>query len=418
MNLPRNGRVVVIDDLIEEGLPLVKLLSKNGVSTTYFTGLDKDELPTEPLADIRLVFLDMVIGTSQPDKNKLATVLNILKKIIGRQNSPYILIAWTKHKELIQEIQKFSEIAPPFITLDLEKSKCRNEDGGYDLEKIESKLEEILEEFGTFHLFVLWENIVHQSTNQIMKEFSSLYPADDKWSENLSNVFYQCAIAYAGKQLDKNDSKDIIHNGLLTFNRSFMDTLENSIQEFNPAGIKINFNPVKNLPVGVCARINSKLLLQESSGNNAIYPGNIYEIEKRSLFEIDIAELFNKEFDKYKDKDDLLNQVKHIMLEVSPSCDFAQDKWKRSRILHGVIWPEEYCQKIKKCEYIYVSPYLERNGSIFKIVFDLRYFTSRAFDNIRDKRASFRLKHDLLVDIQSQLARHINRPGVISLEAN
>jgi len=418
MNLPRYGRVVVIDDEEAEGLPLIKLLSKNGVSTTYFTGLDKDELPPEPLTDIRLVFLDIVIGVRQPDKSQVSTILNILKKIIGRQNSPYILIAWTKHEELIQEIQKFSEIALPFITLNLEKSKCKKSDGSFDLEKIETKLKERMESVGAFHLFVLWENIVHQSTNQIIKEFSSLYPADDQWSENLSNVVYKLALAYAGKQLDKNDSKDIIHNGLLTFNRSFMDTLENAVQEFDPGEIKINFDSAQDIPIEVRARINSKLLLQESSGNNAIYPGNIYEIEERSLSEIDIAELFNKEFDKYKDKDDLLNQVKHIMLEVSPPCDFAQDKWRRSRILHGVMWPQKHCHKIKKCEYIYISPDLEKNGSIFKLVFDLRYFTSQAFDTIRKKKASFRLKHDLLVDIQSHLARHINRPGVISLEAN
>jgi len=37
LNLPRSGRVVVIDDKSNEGLPLIKVLSKDKISVTYFT---------------------------------------------------------------------------------------------------------------------------------------------------------------------------------------------------------------------------------------------------------------------------------------------------------------------------------------------------------------------------------------------
>jgi hypothetical protein len=414
MNLPQNGRVVIIDDKIEEGLPLVKVLAKNGVPATYFTGLDKDELPSEPIQDVRLVFLDIVIGPKQSDKNQIATVGNILRRIIGPQNSPYILIAWTKHRELIDKILDISGVCLPIITLNLEKYKSMEEN--YDLSKIEVRLKQELKKAGIFHVFILWENIVHKSANRIIKEFSSFYDYDENWNGKLSDVFFHLAAAYAGKQLKKNNKKDIIQKGLLTFNGTFLDTLENFIRRFIPPDITINFDSTGSISGEICAKINSKLLLLDSSKTNSVHPGNIYEIDNTSKHKPEIAELFHSTLDNYKERDEFLAQLRYVLLEVSPTCDFAQNKWKNSRLLSGVMWPEKHFRKIKKADYIYKSPYFEANGNIFYLVFDLRFLTSLSFDTLKKKKPVFRVKHEFLVDVQSCLARHMNRPGVISLD--
>jgi hypothetical protein len=420
MNLPQNGRVVVIDDKIDEGLPLVKVLAKKGVPTTYFTGLDKDELPSEPIQDVRLVFLDIVIGPKQSEKNQIAIVGNILRKIIGPENSPYILIAWTKHKELIEKIKNITGVSPPLITLNLEKYKCVEEN--YDLGKIESMLKQELEKAGVFHLFVLWENIVHKSANQIIKEFTSFYENDSNWDRNLSNILFHLASAYAGKQL-VNEKKDIIQNGMLTFNGTFIDSLENTMQGLDYSEININFNHRKEISENICAKINSKLLLIESIDSRPTHPGNIYEIKDSSSLKVNVQELFNQEFDKYTRKEDFLKKIKFIQLEVSPTCDFAQGKWRLSRLLPGVMWPSDhllfYSKKkkrdvglIKGAEYIYSSPLFEKNDQTFKMVFDFRYLITSPFTALDKIKPSFVIRHQLLVDIQSHLARHINRPGV------
>jgi hypothetical protein len=80
------------------------------------------------------------------------------------------------------------------------------------------------------------------------------------------------------------------------------------------------------------------------------------------------------------------------------------------------MWPKEHSKKIKNANYIYKSPYFEANGRIFYLVFDLRILTSLSFDTLKKKKPVFRVKHEFLVDVQSCLARHMNRPGVISLE--
>jgi hypothetical protein len=82
---------------------------------------------------------------------------------------------------------------------------------------------------------------------------------------------------------------------------------------------------------------------------------------------------------------------------------------------------------IKTAEYIYASPIFEINDLTCKLVLDFRYLTALSFEELKDLygpnnskksqelQLSFCLRHQMLVEIQSQLARHLNRPGVISL---
>jgi hypothetical protein len=144
-------------------------------------------------------------------------------------------------------------------------------------------------------------------------------------------------------------------------------------------------------------------------------PGNIYKWENQ----VKINDLFNGDIDSYPQKNSFLEKLKYILLEVSPSCDYAQDKWKLHRVILGVMWPENDLKKIKKtADYIYFSPIFEVEGKIYKFVFDLRYLTTLSFGELKDKEPALRIRHDLLIDIQSKVAGHINRPGVICLEQN
>ena|SRR3990172_11902771 len=143
MNLPENGRVIVVDDkIIEEGLPLIKALSKNGVPVTFFTGIS-DELPDQPLPDVRIIFLDIVLGTEgQSDKTKISTAVGVINRLIGNDNTyaPYLIIAWTKHEELIEGIKQSLRNNPPVFILDLEKNECKDGNGEYAIPIIENKL--------------------------------------------------------------------------------------------------------------------------------------------------------------------------------------------------------------------------------------------------------------------------------------
>ncbi len=423
MNIPKNGRIVVIDDNYEEAIPLLKVLAKSKIPSMYFSGL-AEELPANTLENIRLVFLDLKLVSVIDEKTVISAIISVLEKIISKQNGPYILILWSMHdidyrKGLEDSFQNQLSGIKPIMILTLKKTDYIERDDGEKinfvknaLKLIENKLIQELKKAGIFHLFIIWENLVHKSAGKIVNDFSSFYPLDENWNNNMCGVFKKLARAYAGKQLEDEDADKLIKDALFTFNGTFLDTLENEISNKKIEGLKINDS--NNVNDDIAAQINSKLHLIFQPPKNSV-PGNIYKWENQ----MKINDLFNGDIDLYpqKQKDSFLNKLKYILLEVSPSCDYAQDKWKLHRVLHGLMWPENDFNKIKKkADYIYTSPIFKVDNKIYKFVFDLRYLTTLSLDELKDKKPVLRIRHDLLVDIQSKIAGHINRPGVICLE--
>ena len=105
MNISQSGRVVVIDDNKKEAYPLIETLSKKGIPSTYFSS-EIEQLPDKPLSGIRIVFLDIELGTiGQPDETKISTAIGILNRIISSDNGPYMIIGWTKHADLLKKLK-------------------------------------------------------------------------------------------------------------------------------------------------------------------------------------------------------------------------------------------------------------------------------------------------------------------------
>jgi hypothetical protein len=123
-----------------------------------------------------------------------------------------------------------------------------------------------------------------------------------------------------------------------------------------------------------------------------------------------------------------------ILLEVSPSCDYSQNKWKLHRQIPGVLWPIEYISTkihskekeiVNQADYIYKSPTFLYCKKMYKMVFDLRDFSTSNFNDIKNYKEKlsfrplnpplFRIRHNLLIEIQSQISKHINRPGFVYL---
>jgi len=452
LNLPQSGRVVVIDDKSNEGFPLIKVLSKDKISVTYFTGR-KEELPEQPFLDVRLVFLDIVLEGAEgtDDKTKLSIATGVIKGIVHKDNGPFILVAWTKHKELIEEMEKRlkKEKYRP-IAVDLQKYEFKDNKTGkynYNLKKIKKKLKEKLENLSVFKIFILWENMVYGSASSVVNEFSGLVRFNDSWNDELKNILYKLAEAQAGKTLDTSLPQKIVENALLTFDGMFVDTLEKNLHS-NSNGMNVSFSE-SSVEDNIIGKINSKLLL-DTSELDGLYPGNVYEIEndnlpKEIIYDSIYQETLFKEFDDMKEasdkgenskskfkkffkkfKDTIKDNSIFIQIEVSPLCDFTQNKMKLSRIVKGFLCPVEVqidgttiqtCKKLKSSAYfLYITPVIEHNEKFYRLVINFRHFSAEPIDEINRKTPIFRLRKDILIDIQTKLSSHINRPGVLFVE--
>lgn len=272
---PLDGSVVIIEDKIEEAMPLIKLLSQKGIAATYYTGADH-ELPTKPIQKIRLAFVDIqLFGPSDPH-SYAQNILSKLDSIISDNNGPYILIVWSKTDDINAETlerEVMSWTKPPVIVLRLNKtsffttfvdesmrdsliekvdSSLRTRFQAEDMSVVNETIKEFyqssaikipkrkalqaiskellfkLEGMDILQLFAVWENCINKTSGDIVKSFSSLHNLDEYWQSNLRSTMYRMAHTQLGKIIDSVDSGELIKNAIKTLNYIFLGTLENA----------------------------------------------------------------------------------------------------------------------------------------------------------------------------------------------
>ena len=112
--------------------------------------------------------------------------------------------------------------------------------------------------------------------------------------------------------------------------------------------------------------------------------------------------------------------LKSIEVNVTPICDYVQAKRLYYRLIPGLLINSKYSKYINKTsEAIYVSPNFKLSNTeteSFFLLLDFRIFTSVSKDKIDElMQPKFRIRQLLLSEIQSKLARHINRQGILFL---
>jgi hypothetical protein len=125
--LPRDGSVLIIDDKVEEALPLIQLLSQKGIASTYYSGKNDRELPISPTQKIRLAFVDVELIPSASKNTYVQIILRLLDKILPDENGPYIMIVWSMREnvyndDLEPQIMSQSFNKRPVIFLRLHKA--------------------------------------------------------------------------------------------------------------------------------------------------------------------------------------------------------------------------------------------------------------------------------------------------------
>ena len=103
MNLPLNGRIAIIDNELEQALPLMKVFAKNQMPYVFYKGDDISYLPGDDAMhnDIRLLFLDInLINSKTPtEKEVKSSLYSVIRRVISENNFPYSLIYWSRQEK-------------------------------------------------------------------------------------------------------------------------------------------------------------------------------------------------------------------------------------------------------------------------------------------------------------------------------
>ena len=485
MILPKNGRVIVIDDEQDQAFPLISALSKHNISTTYFDGTSIETMPETKFGDARVVFLDINLnGASQPSwKNERGLIINAITHII-EPNIPYILFIWSvksndptdddPEKTLFQEVSELFDnelidYKPMTTPLEMGKSEVFEQEvikseGEEDklkwvlrnppadtIELIRGKIEEGISQINSIEALLKWENVVSDATSETFNDVVSLALENGELDQGLKGIYYKLAEALWGRQLRGKDHYEVTDKALSMLNHLLSDRIETNIIEGLQYEIIEEYGEPEGFDDMRKARLNSKILLNFDIDKET-FPGNIFILNdggnKEFPFKSLVADLLNIPYTvvqsyietedseppvdldtgKYKNENkkiyskfekairsSITEESIFVNVEMSPICDYAQKKWKSNRINPGILWHEKYFQFIGKADSLYVSPPICFKEQVYRLVLDFRYFYSVSFDTFEENVPIFTIRHSLLVDIQSQLGRHINRPGISAL---
>ncbi len=470
MLFPRCGKVLVIDDQVEEAVPLLNLLGKKGVSTMYYSG-NLSELPESPFNEIRLVFCDLKFNVATDSKSVVSNVFSILKSLISEENGPYILLVWSAHgADYLQELQKILETAkikPEFI-LQLDKGEffSLKDNGEYfdemiesvtnlnldpiedaqvkrlirektqplrnskrvpnpdALDKIEARLAEELKKANLFHLFVLWENTIAKSAIETVNSIYEAIPHDKiPADKKLCAMLFYLARYKLEKQMPDADEDVKFQAAMDSLNELFSYFYSEEVHKlsFDQVGLdKIeHLQEIKDLSD---AKFNQWKML--TSGNKGHYPGNIYrDAEKHFQFHGLIAvDAFNKaeEYQIIVDELTANTNIEYILVDLSSECDIAQKKIFVSRVVPGIMIPMEDLEryhtekkiKPKEPDYIFCLSPVEFDNKSWYIAFNVNQMFALPMDKLVDENLMYALTGSYITSLKQRSASCVSKQGI------
>jgi hypothetical protein len=452
MNFPKNGRIAIIDDQISQAEPLIKIFSKRQLPLTYFSG-DPDFLPEigDNLNDIRVLFLDinLIDNGEHPNKVLKGRLIPVLERVISEENYPYVLIYWSRHehhKTLIEDEIFNEELVSrkPIGYLSAVKSDFFNLDGtptdDFDIKlgQLVDKINGLINEHPAYSHLINWENQVHFSADATLQSIFSPFN-DIDWANNANYTLSKLGEAYLGKHYKAAENEEKIKGSFISLSTVFKDILEHNLQN----QIITNNDKLAYTEEATLKSVNSLNLSLNTTNyiKDITESGNVLEFkEKETVFkemlnklvsffgiknlikadnpEITESALKKEAIKEHKRiKDEIKQAWLKICIVVTPVCDFAQKNKAYDRIVKGLLIPKKYRNYIEdKSEAVFIIPFvIELEKKEYYLALDFRYFitTDLTQDNVT---GLFRIRQELLSEIQSKLSRHINRQGILIID--
>lgn len=461
-------KVVVIDDRIEEAVPLIKMLSGNGATTLYYSG-QIDELPSEPIEGIRLVFCDLKFSVTADSKNVISNVVSILKKVISENNGPYILLIWSTHQNDyssdLQAALDTEKITPAFI-LPLDKAdffesketmagiqediyvelERANLDTG-DEDKVKSIIESVLMPVNSiihvprpniiqevserlkvaltnaqlFHLFVLWEGTIGDSAIQTVSTMygeMGRFPTDKR----LRAMFFYLAHNRLEQRFEKATPEEKFWAAMDSLNDLFPYFYTDNIHKLTTDLFNIStIEHLKGVDEISSAKFNRWKIISNTSNDrrpgNVFYdPEKVFEphglVKKKKITEESPYEIHAQRI--------LTDDVKYLLVDVSSECDIAQDKLYVSRVIPGIMMPCEHYDQLKNegilgdTDYIYTFPIIEIDEKDYYLIFNLNQMFFLNTDELYKLEHAFAFTEQYWINIKQKAATCVAKHGIES----
>lgn len=447
--------IVIIDDLLEDLTPISIALAQNGNSIIplYFRN-DNFLKSCNDLnkKNIRLIITDMELQTvdltgSDRTRQHAILVTDILNALLSKEQL-YLLIVWTTHKDLYDEFMailtdrlKKLQLPLPLHCYSLIKNDCKKEDGTFDADIILNEFNNFIDNNPLFNALLDWENNCKLSAKETVNILTK-----NLNDEDISQTLSVLAQQVIRKNLNGNE-KYAIYEALqpLLYDRInyIVENVDQNLWEevISKESIQLSDNEK--------AKLNTKLhinLYNETSSCDFIYPGDFLEIEDPKVFNY-LSENGLPNFEEEplwtdkskrcllynffhftnedKKKKNLLKEyatnTKVGLLEISPACDFAQNKREPFKYyVLSILFPYNNAVQFDEKSSIFGNFLIEYNDIIYKLHINPKYLFSVPNVFISYKNGEycrfkklFRIRQNMLFKVIQDIANHNSRIGTI-----
>ena len=451
----RTARALVVDDDYQEAHPVLLALSRLGIGSVYLNG-NVDLLSQDrPFRGIRLAFVDMDLqgaGGSLSEEDLGRQAGTYLAEAVSRDNGVFAVLVWTKHRDAAQSF--FAEIRdrlPNSAVLELGveqkpgSGSVTDEDALNEAVSVILKsVSERLESAPGLHLLWEWEELMHEAvttTSESLVDVVRNSPGIDlsdaaSVSSALSTSLGLLAAAARDRKAQTGiEAAGHAYSALVPILEDAADhpaERPDSIDEprlsdlLTVATDKNALNdrsPARRARYG---RLNRMIHISRPDPGTPLLPGNVYEInhDLAPVLAFDQARLFDDLVEESYKQDAGGAEPKVIIAEVTPACDYAQGKVETPRMLGGALIPIARLKNVPSRQYIYKAFGVfhfdedEQHGvaaGTYHFALNARFLTGLSAQSLEGRTPLFRIRQHTLVDVQAWLARHGNRPGVITI---
>ncbi len=393
-NLASLNRVVIIDNNEKEGEAISRAFNKQHVASHFIHLKGSGDIESvKNFPNVRLVILDLELAPElNGDANKAAFALTCLKRIV-EESGHYALIIWSGHLDdslatvFLEMLSERGQDFYPYVApICISKKNCRNNDGTFSARKINGYMKPELEKTADFELFAKWEVEINKAMSRFLRD---LLGKEDQAS--LSGKLNALGAAYAGGASDEN----VGLYALLTLNAALKGTIDSAVATQNYRKNNARIETGNTITDDLKAKLNGHLMLNP---DEKLGPGCVFKTKDSYC-----TNLINN-----------TEGVINVKIDITPLCDFAQKKHSFSYYVHAIAIPDTNRGKITKYGNGHeLHNKFHYNNHSWRLIINLASLETAPANKSTPKQKDvwFKLRDDLVVDLQHRVAAHNSRPG-------
>lgn len=384
-----NG-VLFIDDNRDDVNELNSYFEKYNVPSMFINPNEYTGEVSNTIGFARFVFLDIEFSPGAPD---ITYVVNLLRDLSEKGVSNVVLIMWTLHEHLIDELntmitEKMGK-NKPILIFDAKKSDFQNLDEEKFNEKLEALLAEKISDEPIIFKMLEWEKSANVAAYKTFNDILQMSYRIENGSFDIENTLSNMA--------SQNIPNNSLRSSFDTSNIMLVDKIKYEVEQIDD--MELPENEDKNF----LRKINYYMMFYKT-GLLPIHPGNIYFKDNISNKNEEIINTLEIEKER----------IQPFYIDLTPACSFAHSD--NLILLDGLLFKnitEEERKKIKKVfesESFYKDVYVDEDNNINYFLIDFFGITSIRKDSFKFD-VNMCLKDTYRVNIQQKLGNYLARIG-------